>query len=446
MNQHAEFYLLTAFLYFLALSITVLRTRNIITPFHFCWALFIGELLLAAHPLMIDDFYGRTKISAPHERVIWILIGAGLIMGFANVFLRRNRLPCLDQWVSETRLPRNFIILIFVGMCLVASARSVAKLHTFPLFILARDGVGYSEVFEGFVTYLGWGAGRALAVWLTLEAAMWAGTLQQFIRRHFVLCAGTVVGITLNVLDGQRNLLIIPLLLGLFALSRLRKIKLRHIALGGLAILLFFTAVGAFRMGESNRAATRIKPVTHISSVDNGIGNIVTYLEPNINNLNNLVRLHQPLSYGKVVLYGMIPDRLLNSFLSPPESALDQLTNAKMFSHPGLTFRTVFADLYVDFGAIGAVLLASFIYTLGIYMFNRADQSPRHMLAYLILAQGIMNFPTLNTLLGIPSLIQVTLFFLLRFQYTEPSVEAVRPFRRSQVPATPIPQIPTRTG
>jgi hypothetical protein len=415
LNSAFQVYAVSSAIYFAALAIVTVKLRGMFTPFHICLFFFSAELYLAAFPLMIDDVYGRTHITAPLGDTKIMILGSSLLLLVTSLFLRRGRAYELSRYRIVTRIPRQILMLGFVAISAFSSFSSYRKLGTFPLFVLAQDNTSYSEVFEGFVTFIGWGTARALAVWLSMEIATTSLTVRHFAVHHFLLISCTVTGLSLNVLDGQRNMFILPALLAAFALSRRRAIKFWYLAAFGCAILLFFVELGTFRAG-SERSSDRVRYVTGRESWDNSLGSIITYLEPNVHNLNNLVTLHPKPFHGKILLYAALPDKFLNLFLIDPESAVERLYHEKSFAQPGLTFRTVFADFYADFGGIGALLFGTMYYAFAVVCFNQASFRPRFMLVYLILAQGILYFPFMNILIGIPAIIQLALLFFLRYE------------------------------
>jgi oligosaccharide repeat unit polymerase len=415
LNPAYPVYAISAVIYFAALVLVIIKLRGMITQFHFCLFFFSVELFLASFPMMADDVYGRTHISAPLVDTQIMILGSAVFLLVASLFLRRGREYSLTDYRVVTRIPRQPLMLGLLAISAFSSFSSYRKLGTFPIFVLAHEGAQYSEVFEGVVTFVGWGTARALALWLVMEMAMTSLNVRRFVVHHFLLIGCTAGAIFLNVLDGQRNMLILPALLAVFALSRRGALKTRLLVPAGAVILFFFLALGTFRAGE-HRSSSSLRHSSGNESLDNAVGHLVTYLEPNVHNLNNLVILHPRPYMGKILLYTIVPNKLLNLFLTAPESAVSRLYADLYFSQPGLTFRTVFADFYADFGGIGSLLFGTLYYMFAVACFNRASSRPRFMLINLILAQGIIFFPFMNNFLGFPVIVQLSTLIFLRYE------------------------------
>jgi oligosaccharide repeat unit polymerase len=420
MNPVYPVYAIASVIYFAALVLVIVRLRGMMTQFHFCLFFFSAELYLAAFPLMADDPYGRTHISAPLADTQIMILGSAVFLLVASLFLRRGREYSLTNYRVVTRIPRQPLMLGLLAISAFSSFVSYRKLGTFPIFVLAHEGAQYSEVFEGVVTFVGWGTARALALWLVMEMAMTSLNIRRFVVHHFLLIGCTAGAIFLNVLDGQRNMLILPALLAVFALSRRGALKARLLVPIGAVILLFFLALGTFRAGKV-RSSSSLRYSSGSESVDNAVGHLVTYLEPNVHNLNNLVSLHPKPYLGKVLVYSFVPNKLLNLFFTAPESAVSRLYEEHFFSQPGLTFRTVFADFYVDFGGIGSLLFGTLYYVFAVVCFNQASSRPRFMLINLILAQGIIFFPFMDNFLGFPVIVQLSTLYFLRYEVVDES-------------------------
>lgn len=65
--------------------------------------------------------------------------------------------------------------------------------------------------------------------------------------------------------------------------------------------------------------------------------------------------------HGRILLSLIIPDRILWEFgLLPQVTAIEYLSSNLLLPYSGLTFRTLFADLYADFGYAGSLLTGAF--------------------------------------------------------------------------------------
>jgi hypothetical protein len=403
----------------LALAFLFWRLRTIITPFHFCFALFAVELVLAMHHLMIPDLYGRTLTAAFAPTTLFMIIGGIGSLTLATLFVRRPRQFLLKDYRVRLRYPRLPTIAVMLALPLVSLVISYRRLGTLPLLALGRalpgESVSYDDVYQGSITFIAWGAARALAIWLIVEMAVSRDSMSGFVRRNFVLVAATAIGLVLNGFDGQRNMVIIPFVLGAFALSLTGALKLRHYLTVGFLLGLYFLIVGEFR--SSQDATVMIGVSTGTQGGDKAVAAFVTYTEPNLDNLNNLVRFHPRPTYGLVTLSRLVPGPLIRPFVEIPPSPVEVMNDNHLFSQPGFTVRTIYGDFYPDFGAIGSVLLCFVVYAGSIYFFNRASRSPRALLVYLLLATGITCIPFMNMIAGIQAVSPFALLHLLRIEY-----------------------------
>ena len=159
----------------------------------------------------------------------------------------------------------------------------------------------------------------------------------------------------------------------------------------------------------------------------------MSYIEPNLPNLDNLIRLAPKPAYGAVFLSGIVQHAVIRLVMDDPVPAVDMLFESKMTSQPGQTFRSAYADFYVDFGAFGSVLAVALIFGIAIFVFNRATVDPRCLLGFLILAPSIVFIPMMNFAYGLAFVIQFFLFFLVSFRNSIPHAERFPRETRRQV-------------
>ena len=401
-----------------AFSVTLYKCGAVVTPFLICNALFIGEVLFSFFPAMAPDPYGRTNIGALEEYTVGIPTWGSLGLLVCSFALRRSSFYTLTDFSVEPKLPARALVMLFLLISILASAYGFLRLGTFPILFMSHSDIGreniYEEVYAGFITFLGWGASRSLAYWALMELAVWPGSLRAFLRNKRVLVGATLIGVVLTTLDGQRFTFILLALATVFLLSLRGDLSLVNLVLFFVIGVVFFVLIGNWRLG-TNDLRMRLADPPENAAVGFLWAWLVTYLEPNISNLNNSVALIQAKANGGVFLSQILPDSLLTYFRDVPLSAVQQLNSARLLAFPGLTYRTAYADWYADFGSFGAVIMVVGIYAAGVFTFRKATVTPIAMLAYLQFTGLIVFLPLMNIFVGIPALLPLSLFFLLRF-------------------------------
>lgn len=413
-NVGFEHYLIAAAIFGAALIILVHRTGRMLTPFHFCLLGFAAELVFAVFPLMQDEPKGGTKIFETLPETNIVIFGAAISLFLLTAKISGQRTLRLDQYRIEPVLPRFALILAFLGVVVLAGAITFLRLHSFPLFMLAgsteTSSVVYSDVF-GRQTPFGWGASRALYIWLAMEIATSRLALNHFIREHWLLVGSVLAALLLNTLDGQRNLAIMGLAIIFFVCSMRRILTWVHALMGGAAIVLFFVAIVLFRT-SGYKDTQELAVTTGIVPVDKTLFSIVSYLEPNIHNLNNAVMINEGIDYGVGWLGTFIP-------IDPdyfPDTMIHVMDDMKIFSHRGMTFRTFYADTYRNFGVFGCILAGGLVYYFAVSSFNKSFSDPRKLMVFLNLVPAILFMPCMNTLVGLVAVIPLSLFGLLKLR------------------------------
>ena len=399
-----------------AFLVTLYKCGSVVTPFLICNALFIGEVLFSFLPAMAP--YGRINIGALSEETVGILTWGSLGLLICSFALRQPSSYTLTNFSVEPKFSGRALVMLFLLICFLASAYGFARLGTFPIFFMSHSDIGreniYEEVYAGFITFLGWGASRSLGYWALMELAVWPGSLAAFLRNKKVLVGATLIGVVLTTLDGQRSTFVTLALATVFLLSLRGGLSLVKVVLLFCIGVVFFVVVGNWRLG-TNDLRMRLADPPENAAVGFMWAWLVTYLEPNISNLNNSVALIQTKADGGIFFSQILPDSLLTSFMDVPPSAVQQLNSAGLLAFPGLTYRTAYADWYADFGSFGAVILVVGIYAAAVFAFRRAAMTPIAMLTYLQFTGLIFFLPLMNIFVGIPALLPLSLFFLLRF-------------------------------
>jgi len=367
--------------------------------------------------MMQDDLYGRTQINPLHLPTKILLFSSSISIVFISLFLRRPNQLLWKNYNIITPIPSFYLISLLLILVFAGVIVSLKSLGTLPIFYLntASDAnqISYEDVFAGPVNFIGWGAGRFLSVWLTISMIYWHGSWANYLRKNWFLTLATTLALIFNTLDGLRNMLFLSMLTLVFALSMRGVIKIRHLLIAGVTAVLFFSLAGIFKQGE--KSGQGMIYTTGNDFFDKSIYSFVSYAEPNLFNLDNLIMLSPQLKYGGVFFSHLFPGPIVRLFMDQPDTVAQIMSETGSYAQPGLTFRTIYADLFVDFGLLGTVFVATIIYGLGVLCFNRANISPYFLLGFIYLSPAICFFPFINTLSGIQTFISAFVFFTLKF-------------------------------
>ena len=408
-------YLVPGIIYLCALVFVAVRLKRVFTPFHCCLAILTAEVALCIFPLMLEGRYSH--IDAPSDTAKLILWGSAVTLFGLSLFLRPPKRYALGDFVLTPRVPRLLIIAALLGVIFANAVVSFKNLGSFPMFVLSQSTdsqqIGYKDVRSGPISYLSWGAGRILGTWLLLELSVARNGLVRFFSKQAVLSTAAALGLLLNLLDGQRNPVILMMLSGLFVLSLKGFVRPLYLVCGLAIISLLFCAVGSFR--HRGEKVKKLAVTSGSDTFDELCLRVVSYIEPNLLNLDNVVRLAPEPEFGAVFLSGFVPQWVLNPVMSVPDSAAVMLFENKAFAK-GNTFRTAYGDFYMDFGAFGSVVAVALVFGIGVFLFNRATLDPRCMLGFLILSPCIVFIPMMNFAIGIYSVMPFLLFGLVSFR------------------------------
>ncbi len=77
-----------------------------------------------------------------------------------------------------------------------------------------------------------------------------------------------------------------------------------------------------------------------------------------------------------------------------PERAGEYMDRKGLVVHNGLTYRTIYADLYSDFGYGGSLVVGALLFAWSARTYTRAARHPRTFLIYLIIIPGTVFFPS----------------------------------------------------
>ena len=275
-------------------------------------------------------------------------------------------------------------------------------------------GMNYMDFHIPFFTPLSFGLSRFLWLYCCLSYLFSDQKLIDHIKSNAALYFYATVGTGFVVLSGLRNVLLWPGIFFVFGgWIKNRKINTRYITIGLFAFLVIFIGLGNYRIGFSD-ALTKFQFFKlDIPILDDIFLWASLYFTPCYSNFDHLIREVSSFSYGLVFLSECLPNVLIKLFGEVPDSSIAFLKGHNLLMYYGFTFRTIFSDLYIDFGYFGSLLILSFIYTGVVYLFNKSCDRQLYLALYMLLLPGFLFIPFLNRLTTMVALLPILMTFFL---------------------------------
>ncbi len=309
--------------------------------------------------------------------------------------------------------------------CVTASCSlvSVARLGTFPIFVMAENTSenykSYEDVFAPFFTVLGWACGRCLVVLFGFIVACSSLSLAKVVVKNSILVLCVLVAIGLNLLDGMRNTAVLAALILVFAIRVRRPIPLFIWVAGAICVGLGFIVLGNFRLGEIAFMSI-YKTGQGPALVEEALIWFFAYMEPNLQNLNSLINNLDEPARGLYFISSILPDSLILYWADVPEPCIQFMVRNDLLAFPGLTFRTMFADIYYDFGYFGALIVGGIMLYASVVIYNRGGTDRRFLLIYLCIVPGICYAPLVNFFVHLYNLLPLLLVPLVKVSSRAP--------------------------
>jgi oligosaccharide repeat unit polymerase len=417
-------YLLLASVGFTLIALAILFALRITpwTPFHMALVSMAVVAIFAVWPQMAGDNLGRTQYGPIKVEVAATILAGSIFFAITSLLFRRRReaeLPRPDEYPDGVlQMNRNIVAGVCLGVCLFSALSAYRRLGSLTLLAMGSDqplagDLSQGEAMAGIVPALGRGASRVLPFLAVVEFIYCFDSLRVFIRKRLFLCACTAAVLFLEIFDGQRTQIILPLATVFFALAVAGRVSTRLVVIAAVCAAVFFVVVGEFRI-KNFTESFRLNRSTGLASIDTPLIWLVTYSEPSIYNFNNLARLHPEPTFGLCWFSQIAPGFIVKLLIKSPLPAAAILSDANAFAQPGLTLRTSYADWYRDFGFAGAVFPVAITWLLTLYAFNKSRLSPRMLWLYLCLAYATANLAFLNLFIGVPFVMPLLLLPWIR--------------------------------
>lgn len=420
--------LLLLAIFFFGLSLVrLIRTfKNELTPFHIVFALFILECVTVYFPMVQTEGERPRHLSISTE-IFMVLASMSLYLG--QLALKPGtRFTAQNHHVSSI-IPYWIIAPVMLATVAIISYINYKRLGMLPLFVLkpGEDYLGEGDAFLPFFTPFSWGLGRCLTILAAFRIGLNTLPWRTFFVRNFILLSCAMLAVLINTLDGMRNNAILPAIVLFFGASRRFHFSLKKSFLALGICGLFFIAAGTARVGDHDWKQT-LTFSTGNRALDTVAAWLLSYAEPAIENLDSLINADPPLSYGVVTLSEILPGPVKSLIMDDPDRPATYMADKSLYVHPGLTYRTIYADFYTDFGYAGTLVVCGLLFWISAIVSTKAGLTPRLFMVYLIIIPGIVFFPLMSFYLTITNLLP---FGLLLIHSQRPRIMRARVLERA---------------
>ncbi|MAK37627.1 MAG: hypothetical protein CMC15_15825 [Flavobacteriaceae bacterium] len=334
----------------------------------------------------------------------------------------RLRLRKADLW----RINSNYIILTISIVAVIHFFLLAAKAGGIPLLVFGEFSgtsghLRYNDFRLPFVTQLVRGFVRVSVAILLMNYIFCHDDLKTFLKRESISILLVGLQLLLILLEGTRSIFVHAFVATMFILALKTRPNRTLIFSGAMFVIMTFVVVGEIRRGGS-KMSERLDFTSSVSAIDNGVSWVANYTIPNLQNYQLAIDAYEGVDfYGYLLFKGFIPDSLLFPFMRvvgiDPDKFEGELLNGSVYvipSYPSMTFRTVFADLHVEFGPVGAFLIPSFFLIFFVIALRKLFSKPGNAVVALYMVPGIFSVPLMNNFNNLANLTVLVLLLLIR--------------------------------
>jgi hypothetical protein len=367
----------------------------------------IGFLFSSITILYIVTGFRDSSDESFQAYLFWILMSIGIV----NILPMKQNI----NYNQKYNLRHERIVMVVSFIVAFILLFNHYKLTNFvpPILYLASEfatgvGTSYKDYDLGFQTTLLFAIGRIMPLAL-ISLREKAIRDRVSIKYYYVMFLVTLGGVfTL----GLRNIILWPVIYFLFLGSSTGRVFLsRKMIVTTCFGLVLFVVLGNLRLGTSligNPFEGRIRQLEGANAMFLWI---FLYSVPSLLNLNNLfMKVSHDTPYnGLLLLSGMLPGVDFESV----KTSMDYITENQLLEFYGITFRTIYADLLLDFGIIGSLLVAFLIMVIYKLVFYMSLNNRKYGYIYCTILPSIVFFPFLNILTGLANLLPVLVIFII---------------------------------
>lgn len=404
-----------------AAGVAVRNTQNWINPFSFVLCLFgLAAWFQLVPPIHAYRGFmaGPTAKSAAY---IFIFSAGFLITTF---FLRPVHLPRPVKMVGN--FPKSAVIsACFVGNLLITLMILRKNGWTPPLLLIGdnwgtRYHTSYTDHDIPFFSPLSFGLGRFIWIVLFFEYALSKKRFVDHFNENKIFYLMALICCFTGILSARRNVLFWPICWFGVSYALSHRVSTRVFVRSCVALAAFvivFTALGNLRRGSlfdtGNRIWLKESHYIEIPILIDVYGQIARYVTPVYANLTAIIEFPPRVQYGKIIFSELVPDKILSKVMRIPEmDAIGYLSSSGLLPLKGQTFRSVFTDLYADFGYLGSLVAGIAIFSGMVWLYNNSARNPYAFFLYLVFLPGLVFSAFINGYSQIITLVSIPIFLV----------------------------------
>ena len=405
------------------LGFAVYRIRNVLNPIIIGYGGFSFCLIVSyLHPLAPDPVgLRRTSLVDIGEMTQVLLLAATLVNFFVILLLyRKQRYGETSDFVRIVSIRAEHFL--FTAIVLLAFGELVATIIAYGgvAFFSMQQGAGsYGDFRFGMITEFARGGPKFILLIILMRLIYSQGSIKNFVKQNAYSIFCCTAGLSANMAGGLRNLFLLPILMvGFVIIERSGSARLLRntliVGILGVVCTLLFVIAGNIRVGTSLKFSGELLIwKTNIPIVDQTLSWVFLYSYPNILNLDQIVYGFDYFQNGKILLSQIFPDALLEKVgLAPYTSSVDFLSYNLLYPYPGLSFRTIYADLFADVGLAGSVIFGGLALAFVVITYTKRNTNAFIMFLFLNTFKGMMLFGMKNSFLGLYDLFPIFLWFI----------------------------------
>ncbi len=341
---------------------------------------------------------------------------AAAIFCIAALYMKRPKLRPEYPPVRWNLLSRRMWLMGFCAIC-VADPIVSFLLHGRVGLVQGNEGMGsgggaHSDVFTP-LTFVAWScASMAMAMLMTDFLFSFKGIIPYI---HLRIIDIGLVGVCslCTALSGNRFVLICQLASLTIGLALFSRLKVWMVVTVAVFLAVFFVVVGNFRFGTID-ITDSLQHTTGVRSVDTIDAWASTYSEPTFPNLDNFLRDQPGMMFGLDWVTTVVPSEIIDAVGLDRTNSSQWFADNALYAYHGLTFRTMYPDLIMDFGIKGALFLSAVFLWFGMRVYNGALQSPYHFVLFLAYSPLILLMPLSAGFYSLPNLLTFAIVLIIQ--------------------------------
>lgn len=399
-------------------ALILVSRRAVLSPLFLTIICFLICGVLTVWPQMIYSGNRNYPISTTTQ--IYLLFASFPFLA-AAILTRRPYILAVTPDYGWRFFPQRVWLMIFCGICVLDPMLSIA-LHGRVGLAQGNQGLGegggaHSAVFTP-ITFIAWAAAAAACYMVMLAMISRRLTLWEYCRLYPRQAGMAFVALAASSLSGNRFLFLSQGVVFVCSMALVGKLKMRLLVAGAVAGMMLFVVLGNFRFGKVD-IRDNIESLTNIGFVDSTKGWVVSYFEPNIPNLDNFMSRHPSPTFGVGWVTSLLPSGLVDLLHLVRTNAIQWMGDNGLLAHRGMTFRTWYPDLIMDFGVFLSQVVAGAVLVFCALTYNVALRSPRRLVLFMVCTPLLLFSPLLTAFYSLQHVAPFLLLWLIRERSAE---------------------------